>query len=65
MFSFSSFYIPEVLIVVQQKFHSKIANYVHRQYEYAEGTKIEVVPVVENEGSLAALLSVRHRLKVS
>ena len=36
----------------------------HRQYEYAEETKIEVVPVVENEGSLAALLSVRHRLKV-
>lgn len=36
----------------------------HRQYEHAEETKIEVVPVVENEGSLAALLSVRHRLKV-
>lgn len=56
--------VLEVLIVVQQKFHSKIANYVNRQYEFAEGTKIEVVPVVENEGSLAALLSVRHRLKV-
>ena len=47
-----------------QKFHSKIASYVNRQYEHAEGTKIEVVPVVENAGSFAALLSVRHRLKV-
>ena len=55
----------EVFIIVQQKFHSKIANYVNRQYEHAEGTKIEVVPVMENEGSLAALLSVRHRLKVN
>lgn len=50
--------------MVQQKFHSKISNYVNRQYEHAEGTKIEVIPVVENEGSLAALLAVRHRLKV-
>ncbi len=55
----------EVFIVVHQKFHSKIANYVNRQYEFAEGTRIEVVPVLENEGSLAALLSVRHRLKVT
>lgn len=51
--------------MVHQKFHSKISNYVNRQYEHAEGTKIEVVPVAENEGSLAALLSVRHRLKVN
>ena len=50
--------------MVQQKFHSKIAGYVNKQYEFAEGTKIEVVPVAENEGSLAALLAVRHRLKV-
>lgn len=50
--------------MVQQKFYSKIANYINRQYEFAEGTRIEVVPVAENEGSLAALLSVRHRLKV-
>lgn len=54
----------EVLIVVHQKLHSKIAGYVNKQYEHADGTKIEVVPVAENEGSLAALLAVRHRLKV-
>ena len=54
-----------MFIVVQQKFYSKIAGYVNKQYEFAEGTKIEVVPVAENEGSMAALLAVRHRLKVS
>lgn len=59
------YHLLEVIIVVHQKFYSKLAGYVNKQYEFAEGTKIEVVPVAENEGSLAALLAIRHRLKVN